>query len=530
MQVAHREDEYESFLTSIQGRLNLAIERHGKYFFSTNVKGLFDTFLLGLPLAVRQHYTCNACRCFVNKWGGIVSITEQGMSIPVFWDFDVPNLYHDAVMAARSEVSRSKVTGVFVSADKVWGQPVTGVWHHMAITPPNIVVLKSLAQTAGQVMAEKHEDFKMLLNGLREYPIEVVEQALAVLRADSLYRSEKVLGVAEWLARLHKQRSSTKNAVARTNMVWRAVAAAPSGFCHIRSTMIGTLLDDIIAGLSFDSVSRRFAEKMHPLHYQRPQALPSQGNILQAEKVLEKFGAAAALERRFATLEEIPTLWKPAHPAKHEAAMPGVFGHLKSKESISPIKPMEIPPITITWEKFYHTVVPTAEAIMFFVGNEKNNYSAILTATNPAAPPILQWDFEEKRNQFSWYVYNGGSHPSQWELTAGEYHPVTGICFQPSMWGGMEEFARHHGESVFFLLEGAKDVNIDSLAIFPETLKNDFHSIRATIEAYSKSRTPTGVDEASACGIRLQKGIRWIATFKVISGGASLTYRLDRWD
>lgn len=52
--------------------------------------------------------------------------------------------------------------------------------------------------------------------------------------------------------------------------------------------MIGTLLDDIASGMSFDSVSRRFAEKMHPLQYQRPQAAPSAGNIAQAEKIVEK--------------------------------------------------------------------------------------------------------------------------------------------------------------------------------------------------------------------------------------------------
>lgn len=53
---------------------------------------------------------------------------------------------------------------------------------------------------------------------------------------------------------------------------------------------------------------------------------------------------------------------------------------------------------------------------------------------------------------------------------------------------------------------------------------------RSTIEAYSKSEKLGGADEASACGVRLQKGLNWNAQFRVTTDIGTTIYKLDRWD
>ncbi len=73
--------------------------------------------------------------------------------------------------------------------------------------------------------------------------------------------------------------------------------------------MIGTLMEDIQAGLRFAEVKAKFDAKMDPLLYQRPQAAPSAGNIAQAEKVVQALASAGALQRRFARLKDIQALW-----------------------------------------------------------------------------------------------------------------------------------------------------------------------------------------------------------------------------
>jgi len=292
--------------------------------------------------------------------------------------------------------------------------------------------------------------------------------------------------------------------------------------------MIGTLLDDIVAGLSFDSVSRRFAEKMHPLQYQRPQAEPTAGNIARAEKIIEELGLQKSLERRFARVEELEKIWIPQNtPGTKANVKGGVFSHLTPKSKSKPSK-MELPQITMTWSKFKKTVLPLAQGIEYLVGNKKESYAAILTALHKDAPPILQWDSEERRNPFSQYIYIGGSLYSNWGLSIG-FCKVAAICYTPSMW---HKSYSHQSKAVFFILEGAKDKQYKNAgnALFPENLRAELREIRATIEAYSKAAVIESYNEASACGIKLEYSSNWDAVFRVATDTGIVTYKLDRWD
>lgn len=521
----HKYDGYTEFLESIKKHFNLAVSNKTPV-FTTNAEGLFEIFLDNIPQEARQTYTCKTCRHFVERYGGLVTILESGEIKSVLWG-DVPEFFTPSIKAMKDTILKSNVTGVFLSENKILGQPITGVWEHMSAALPEDMVYRGRLKNANQVIAEKLEDFKMLIRGLKEYPMEAVEQAVALLKTESLYRSEKCLGVAEWLYNLHIKTSNIKNNKAKNNIIWLAVSTAPTGFCHIKSSMIGTLLDDIVEGMDFDLVSRRFAKKMNPLQYQRPQSAPTTGNIEQAEKIVEKLGIQKSLERRFARLDEIKTIWKPKH--KEEQDNKGVFSHLKPKDKTF-ISKMDIPPKTMTWKKFLETVLPFAEEIEYEVTYENKNYSAILTALNEDAPPILQWDTEEQRNPFSQYVYHNGSSYSNWNLSTS-YTKVTGVCYQPSMWN--DDF-KHHGKSVFFILEGAKDNRKKhgnaGNALFPENLKSELREIRSTIEAYSKNATLHGYDEASACGIKLEYNSNWNETFRVKTNMGTATYTLDRWD
>ncbi|WPC39381.1 hypothetical protein [Clostridium sp. JS66] len=519
-----KNDNYKEFLDAIKNHFNLIIKNNTSL-FTTNSKGLFDIFLDNLPQEARQHYNCNSCKNFVESYGGLVTIANNGEIISALWG-EVPEFFTPSVKAMKNIVLKSKVNGVFLSENAILGKPVTGIWNHMSVTLPEEITYHSKLINANQAMAEKLEDFKTLNRGLVEYPLEAVEQAVTLLKTESLYRSEKCLGVAEWLKNLHIKCSNTKNSCIKDNIVWLAVATAPTGFCHVKSSMIGTLLDDIVSGLDFDLISHRFAEKMHPLKYQRPQAAPSAGNIAQAEKIVEKLGIQKSLVRRFARLDELNTLWKPTNKEKQEKKL-GLFSHIipKNKEKHSKI---DIPPITMTWKKFSETVLPYAESIEYLVKGGTDSFSAILTASYDDAPPVLQWDMEEQRNPFSWYVYVNGSLCSSWGLSTG-YCRVTGICLQPSMWYDNFEY---QGKAVFFILQGAKDNKFEDSGncLFPSMLKSELHQVRSTIEAYSKTATIEGYNEASACGIRLQYGDNWNTTFRVTTNVGTATYKLDRWD
>lgn len=505
-------------------------------FTTTAGEGLFDIFLAALPADRRQHYDCRACRRFVDHFGGLVTIGASGAAFSPFWDDWAPTFFGEAFRALSRAVSKARVTGVFLSSEPVWGLPsntsakaAEGAWHHMHLRPAaNMVHRPSTISTTSAVIAEKREEFGMLCRGLADYPIAAVRQAFTLLTTGHLYRSEKCIGVAKWILDLHEAREKTTHAWRRENVTWLAVASAPPGFCHVRTTMISTLLDDIVAGKDFASIKRAFDAKMAPTQYQRPQAAPTDGQLAAAETVVSKLASAGSLERRFATLADVwaHAVWSPK-PVPPAAPAGGVFGHLKTAAAKAP--EIEVPPQIMTWEKFARTVLLDAERIEMLVPRTRTPFFAFVTAANMDAPPILQWDREDARNPVSWYFYLGGSTADAWNLTAGSWCDVDALTMQPSGWTGKLE---HQGDGVFAVLRGAKDMcGGAGLALFPETLKSDYHGIRAAIEAYSNSKALPKA-ETHACGIALQKSGsgRWTETFRVTSKGTTLLYKLDRWD
>lgn len=470
--------------------------------FASDADGLFNAYLSGIPEASRGHYTCNCCRRFVDRYGGLVTVDEKGLAHPALWGLDdVPAFFDKSIGVLRKKLYRAKVVGVFINGDREWGNAVTGVWTHLHGTPK--VVQTNALKNASQMMAEKQQDYIILRQGLADYQEDAVVQAVRVLQAYAVDRSEKTLGVAEWLLGLHRQIKDVRGSV-RDNLIWLAVAQAPPGWCHIRSTMISTLLDDIIVGLPFEVIASRWASKMHPLRYQRPQTV-SDGNIEQANKVVAKLQSAGALARRFARLEEVTALWRPRAIEIPATGGPGVFDHLKARSSR--VKAVDLPAIKITWDKFKSTVLPGAAEIEAEVSHGSLPFFGLVTAADDQAPPILQWDGLEgvSRNPVSWYFYHLGSHAADWNLMPG-LAKVNAICLKPCHWQS-DNFA-HQGHDVFFVLDKALDKrHTHGAGFFPEILKAEYREIRHALEAYVQRATIAERDLGTANGIALGEGL-----------------------
>jgi hypothetical protein len=492
--------------------------------FTTNAEGLFEAYLAGIPEPFRQHYTCHCCRRFITNYGGLAVIVDgeksAGKVESFLWDLpSVPTFFYPACRSMALLVRRAKVTGVFINGEKTWGNPRTGAWTHLSGTPAHVFC--NALKTAFQEEAEKKQDYITLKRGLEEFPLEAVVQAVRVLEADAVDRSEKTLGVAQWLLALHRSIADLRGST-RDNIIWLAVAKAPAGWCHIRSTMINTLLDDIVQGLPFESIKKRWDAKMHPLQYQRPSAPPKEGNIEQANKVVAKLQSEGALARRFARLDEVAALWKPraAEPVETKRTG-GPFDHLKTSGAKgSAVKEVELPPTKMTWETFRDTVLPNALSVEANVPQGNTSFYGLVTAVNADAPPVLQWDGLEgqPRNPVSWYVWHQGSPAHQWGLSPG-WNKVSAICLMPCHWQS-DKFTQF-GPGVFFVLDGAKDSRDAGGGFFPETLRSEYHGIRSVMEAHSRSSKLAGKEEQSANGLALGSDGSLLVRVKTNGGPAS---------
>lgn len=525
----HNECDYEYFLNQIVEQFS-----HATQLFTTDVGkeyDLFTQFLGGLSndAATRQHYNCNACRSFVNKYGGLVWIDPNYNIVPAIWPdpSKVPGMYQAAVNVCREIIlSQTKVTGVFYTDKNVLGTPITGEWTHMAAKVPSKLIHDRLDLNCYQAMAEKKEDFKSLLNGIHEYSIDVMKEALRLLKTDSLFRSEKCLGVAKWLYNVFTLNKSIKNSRLRNNMLWSKVASAPAGFCHVKSNVLSPLLNDIINGASYRVMAKKFESKLNPDEYQRPQEAPSEGTKIQAEKLVEKMGIRKSFQRRFASVEDIFTIWCPQNIKEEEIENSGLFDKVVTKDGAPRVQKVNIPAQHITWVKFRSKVLGSADSIRYYIPNCPGNYTAFVTAVDPEAPPIIQWDSKECRNPVSYYLYTNGSWPQQWNLVGDTICEVTGIANLPHMWSG-KNFS-HHKEGVILLLKGAKDQRNPGLALFPEILRKELHGVRSVIESYSNQEKLAEPESPPACGVLFSGA--YPVKLKVTSDGDTMDYIIDRWD
>lgn len=524
-------DEFDVFAEIVRRRVRAAAESKKPLFVVSPSESMWAAYLDGFATPeARQLHNCNCCRHFIERYGNVVTLVDNA-PMSILWAHDAPNTPTYTPIAARLAeiVRRAQVVGVFYSAASAWGAaPSIEGWTHFHLPAPS--VYRNALISAGQAMSEKREQYGMVRRALADYSIDVVRKAAALLRSDALYRSEKVLGGAEWLLKLHEDMAATNNTRARDNVVWAAVATAPAGFCHVRTSMIASLLDDLVANLDHAEVARRFGEKMNPLAYMRPKSAPSEGQITQAEKVIEKLNSAGSLARRFARLEDLQTIWRPreAKPAPEKSG--GVFQALRKDGKSEPIH-TGAPPQTMTWVKFADRVLPSAEKIELRVPRFPHSFIGLTAAANPDAPPILQWDREDKRNTVGWYFYEQGSRAADWGLVSEAYCVVDAITRSPAKWDAA--YPRQNiADMAIFVLHGARDLkHTQGGGLFVEHLRSEYHGIRATLEAHIATQPIAGRDEGTANGIAIQAGsLRTTLIVRVTAGGVVTDYALDRFD
>jgi hypothetical protein len=366
--------------------------------------------------------------------------------------------------------------------------------------------------------------------------MEAVKQAVRGLESGTLYRSEKALGAAQWLYNLHLALEKAGKSYVRPNLVWRAVASAPEGFCHVKTNMIGTLLEDIVAGMDFPTIAERWEKKMDPLKYRRSQAAPTVGAIEAANKIFEKMQSAGSLARRFARLGDLTAFWSPSPDPvtpPPPGSTPGTFNHLLPKTKT--VAELQLPDVTMTWSRFQQEVLPSARSMEFLVpGGNSESFCALVTAENPEATPILQWDGLEgsPRNPVSWFFYAGASSASMWNLSGRSWVPVRCITALPPRWYRSDLF-KHVGQYVILILDGCRptDVNRKGGGFFTEQLRAEYYSVRAVLEAHVKATAVSGAAEATACGYAMSSSgsVRYNCKLRVRSADGTATYNIDRW-
>lgn len=452
----------------------------------------------------KQYHNCNTCHSFISHYANLVVVELDGSIKSALWNEDDSTDAEDgkAIRRLRLQVEEAKITGVFYHDQMFLGESLKGGWRHLHVRNPH--VWSDDKPNAAQAMAKKREEFASVTRLLRECDPLTIAAAQALAASGSLYRAERVTGPLQWLADL-------RAANPRPNDVWLAVATAPAGYTHARSSMTGKLLKDIAAGYSTEKVIASFNTKMDG--YQQAQTPPKAGQVKAAEQAVAELGIAPAFERRYTTEDDFDVdaiLWTPSTVLRTErkAATGGVFAGLAPTESKLAGPNVQVPPRTMTWEKFARDVLPSVAIIEYRVPLV-GRFCALTTAADKDAPPILQWDSAERRNPVAWCFPNPAAMAEEWGLVPGSLARVSMVVDSPNLWYG--ESNNHHGQGAFLLLEGARDTRgVPGGGLFVEHLRSELKPYRATIEAHMNRLPVAGADGPSmAFGLGLLAGNNW---------------------
>lgn len=457
--------------------------------FIVDIEGdtLWDTYLQSFPEGTnpiyreRTEHDCNCCKQFIRNAGKVVAII--GDEVVSIWDIAPTGTGYDTVAKALLAVVRSRsIVNVYkhyersVGTDKSFEQLVDGqkAWEHFSINlPASAVIRKGMLPT---LWGQKRTAYDMLTRALTTISDEAIDIVLELIQQNSIYRgAEHAPTVQRFKNMVERSKSFRHN---RNVFVWKEVEAGDQGVIMIRNSVIGTLLVDLSEGVSLERAVASFESKVAPANYKRPTALVTKSMIESAKKKVNELGLLSALERRYATIDDIrinDILF--ADSKARRSIVKDAFDELASTVKVKPkLAGTEV----VTIEKFIADILPTVTTVELLVENRHaGNLVSLIAPVDPTAPSMFKWN-----NSFSW-AYSGDMADSIKERVKQAGGNVTGELCCRLAWDYTDDLDFHMYELNNHLFYGNKstvnggqldvDANCDTNRLSEHPVENIFY-------------------------------------------------------
>lgn len=402
--------------------------------YRTNVTGdqLWETYLSSFPEGTnpiyrkRTEHDCGCCRQFIRAVGNVVAIID-GKMVSI-WDVELPAIrgYKDVASALSKLVKSAPIDNLFRTTEKQAGQDknfeqmVDGVktWNHFHVIISQKFILSGPA--IGPFLGEMRARHDVLKRSLETISIDAVDTVLELIAQNSLYRGEEHKFAVQSYQTIQRN-ARAFNPTIWDNYIWKTIATAPTSVSKIRNTSIGTLLVALSEGVEMEDAVKSFEAMVAPANYKRPTALVTAKMIASAKATLDELNLTPALERRYATINDITINNILFANRNARSVIEGdVFDQLAKKATKPKLDKVE----DVSIEKFLSDILPKAESIEVMVENRHaTNLVSLIAPANPTAPSMFKWD-----NGFSW-SYNGEFADSIKERVKAAGGNVTGeLC------------------------------------------------------------------------------------------------------
>ena len=510
-------DTNDSYYELVNERFNDMTKDNKRPIFRVKYDDLYDkVFIANLPEELRQYYNCNTCKKFFSNYSKYVFIdeTDGHLESLLFGSKPdkIPEIFRKADAALKDAVEHAKISSYVVFDKKELGNDGAGGFHHFHLNIPTTRMYTRYYNKSYQINT-MNERMDIAIRNHIEYTEEDVNNALRLMESKEIIQSNKFKPILEQfkeLKKLYLDNFYTQNG---RNLFRLKTVTLPESVIYIKNSVVGKLLDDVKKGLPHYVISENFNKLVDPVNYMRSQEKPSEGNVKEAEKIVSQLGLESALQRRYATLDEIKTIWTPTkiEEKKKKNSTNGIFSDIETKESSYESKydngEINVGTIETSVLEFVSDVLSKVKEMFVDFGEMERKrpfhtrrypFMGITTQEDPNAKPIMIWDREDERNPFSTYIYQKGSTKESWNIT-DKVVEVTAVTNNPSCWFS-DKYSNY--ENCIFILKDCKDLNEEpGMCLFPEVLIRELYPVRSTISAFSNTHNLSGKEIASACGL-----------------------------
>ncbi|MFY1687422.1 hypothetical protein [Plantactinospora sp. WMMB782] len=438
--------DFQQFVADVTIRLS-AMSKGELYVVGDGLDrdSLWLTFLDSFPAGTnvrfreRAEYDCSTCRGFIRNLGNVVEI-HNGQVRSLWSGVSASDPVFSVVAAALDEfVGTLPLSTIFRSTEAQYGTRTTRtlrdgqveVWHHLH----GRVEKRHRVEDVGAARSAFDAAVQVFQRGLAELTQHALDTVVDLIDDNALYRgAEHRRAVTEFRS---LQNRWTEADDGRAFVFANAMNPA----ARFRNTVIGTLVQDLSAGVDLEQAVRSFETKVAPQNYQRPTALITPAMVRAAMKTIDELGIEESLQRRFARLSDVSVtnvLW--VDNDTQSRMKDGIEGLLMQAATtgsaggrLRDAKPEETPVVT-----FMKDILPGAAAIDLWVANSHEpHFVSLTTGRHPAAPRLFTWD-----NDFGW-SYNGNVADSIKEKVKRAGGNVTGKLRVSLSWFNHDDLDLH---------------------------------------------------------------------------------------
>lgn len=358
----------------------------------------------------RTEHDCQTCRTYIRNFGNIIAIKNNKL-VSIWDNYKLLPEPYCTVSKEMSKLVRLVMPKSILLAREANMGSVCNVeenekgnmmWHHFYGTMPRHFVDK---ENRNELMAQSKTKWGSLLRAFRTFTRESIETTLELIKSkeNPLYRGTEYLDAVKLIKKLKTGFDSLHTVSEKKLYTWEMSVKNPN-ITGIRTSVIGTLLQDISEGVPIDEAVGSFEHKVAPANFKRSSALVTKSMIELAQKKIIELKREKSLYRRHAIISDLTinnTLFadKSAKKAMHDDPFASLLKNAPtSLRSHSGKGNGE----DVSAEVFFTSIVPRAISMeVLFEHTHEGNLCSIIAPEYADAPNLFKWD-----NGFSW-TYNG---------------------------------------------------------------------------------------------------------------------------